>query len=187
MYKTSDIRKGLKIEMDNAPWTVVEFMFVKPGKGTAFTRTKLKNLITGSVIDRTWRTGDSLTPADVEEWDMQYLYNDGTSYYFMNTESFEQLEISAKVLGDTAKWLVDEMICPVLLYKNRPVTVELPNFVEMQIEYCEPAVRGNTAQGASKTAELTSGARIQVPLFVESKSWIKIDTRTGSYVERVRR
>jgi elongation factor P len=187
MYQTSDIKKGLKIEIDGAPWTVTEFLFVKPGKGVAFTRTKLKNLITGATLDRTFRTGDKMTPADVEEHEMQYLYNDGAAYHFMNTETFDQIGIPAEPLGDATKFLLEEMVTKVLFFNGRPVGIELPNFVELEITYCEPGVRGNTAQGATKVATLSTGAEVQVPLFVENGEWIKVDTRDGSYVERVKK
>lgn len=187
MYKTSDIRKGLKIEVDGHPYNIVEFMFVKPGKGTAFTRTKLKNLITGAVIDRTWRSGEALEPAPVEELTMQYMYNDGDEYHFMDTETFNQIAITASSIESEAKWLVEDSIVPVLLYKGRPVSIDLPNFVELEITYCEPGVKGNTAQGGVKPATLSTGATVNVPLFVEKGTWIKIDTRTEQYVERVRK
>ena len=187
MYQTSDIRNGLKIEMDGYPWTVVYFQFVKPGKGTAFTRVKMKNLITGNVIERTFRTGETLEPADIEEVKMTYLYNDGESWFFMNQESFEQVAVSPEALGENKNWLLDEMECKVLLYKGRPVSLEVPTFIDFQITYTEPGVRGNTAQGTTKSATLSTGAEIQVPLFIERDEWIRIDTRTGEYVERVKK
>lgn len=187
MYQTFDIRKGLKIEMDGAPWVVTDFQFVKPGKGQAFTRTKLKNLITGNVLDRTFKTGETLEPAQVEEHDMQYLYSDGEAFHVMNTETYDQIAISASVVGDQARWLVEEMIVKVLFYKGLPVSLELPNFVELEITYTEPGIKGNTAQGATKQATLSTGATVNVPLFVEQGEWVRIDTRTGEYVERVKR
>jgi elongation factor P len=186
MYNTSDIRNGLKIEMDNAPFVVVYFQFVKPGKGTAFTRTKLKNILTGAVIERTFRTGEKLDPADIVEAEMQYMYNDGEDYHFMNTETFEQIGINAKVLGDDSDFLLEEAIVKVLFYKGRAVNIELPTFVDLKVTYTEPAVRGNTAQGASKVAEFTTGAKINVPLFIETGEVLRIDTRTREYVERVK-
>ncbi|MFT7521727.1 MAG: elongation factor P [Kiritimatiellia bacterium] len=186
MYETSEIKNGLKIEMDDHPYTVTYFQFVKPGKGTAFTRTKLKSLLNGNVLDRTFRTGEKLVEADIEEKSMQYLYDDGTGKVFMDNEDYDQITIETKVLGDTAKWLVEEMSCNVLFWRGSPINVDLPNFVVMEIVYCEPGVKGNTATGAVKSAELTSGATVNVPLFVEQGENIKIDTRTGSYVERVR-
>jgi elongation factor P len=187
MYDTSDIRNGLKVEIDDQPYTVTYFQFVKPGKGTAFTRTKLKSLLSGNVLDRTFRSGERLAPADIEEHEMQYLYPEGTNRVFMNTESYEQVHIEDTVLGDDARWLVDEMMVHVLFWRGRPINIELPNFVELEITYCEPGIKGNTATGASKTAELSTGATVQVPLFVEQGEFIKIDTRTGDYVERVRK
>ena len=187
MYQTSDIRKGLKIEMDGSPYVVVEFLFVKPGKGTAFTRTKLKNLMTGAVLERTFRTGEGLTPANITEVDMQFLYTDGEDLVFMNLEDYDQINIPVSVLGNGRKFLMEEMEVRVMLYNNLPVVVELPNFVEMEITRCEPGVRGNTAQGAVKPATLATGASVNVPLFVDEGTWIKIDTRTGAYVERVKR
>lgn len=187
MYQTSDIKKGLKVEIDGSPWTVTEFLFVKPGKGCAFTRTKLKNLVTGATLDRTYKTGEKLAPADIEEKEMQYLYNDGEAYHFMDTETFDQIGIEAKPLGKKVNFLVEEMVTNVLFFKGNPVSIDLPNFVELEITYCEPGVRGNTAQGATKPATLSTGANVNVPLFVENGEWIKIDTRDGSYVERVKK
>ncbi len=187
MYNTSDIRNGLKVEIDGQAWVITYFQFVKPGKGTAFTRTKMKNLITGSTLERTFRTGEKLEPADVEEHDMQYLYNDGEDYHFMNTETFEQIAIPAKVLGDDALFLLEESIVNVLFYKGRAVNIDLPNFVELEVAYTEPAVKGNTAQGATKNAEMSTGATVQVPLFIEQGETLKIDTRTREYVERVKK
>lgn len=185
MYDTADIRKGLKIELDGAPWNVVDFQFVKPGKGTAFTRTRIKNLITGNVIERTFRSGEKLEPADVVQNEMQYMYNDGEDYHFMNTEDFSQITIPAKILGEDTVWLIEQQVMPVMFYKGRPVNVEFPNFVEMEITYCEPGVRGDTANGANKKATLSSGAEVGVPLFVEQGEWIRVDTRTREYVMRV--
>jgi elongation factor P len=186
MYETSDIRNGLKIEVDGQPYTVTYFQFVKPGKGTAFTRTKLKSLLSGNVLDRTFRTGEKLQPADIEEREMQYVFDDGIGRVFMDTETFDQISIQNKVIGDDAKWLQDEMMVKVLFWQGRPINVDLPYFVEMEITYCEPGVKGNTAQGATKPAELATGATVNVPLFVDQGEVIKIDTRTGEYVERVR-
>jgi len=187
MYQTSDIRKGLKVEIDGKPYTIVEFLFVKPGKGQAFTRTKLKNLINGNVLERTFKTGESLAQADIEEFQMQYLYTDGEAYHCMNMETYDQVAVQATTVGDAAKWLVEEMLVDVLFYKGNPVTVQLPNFVTLEITYCEPGMKGNTAQGATKPATLSTGAQVNVPLFVENGTWIKIDTRTGDYVERVKK
>jgi elongation factor P len=186
-YQTSDIRNGLKIEVDGAPWVVVYFQFVKPGKGTAFTRLKMKNLLTGNVLERTYRTGEVLEPADVEEHTMQYIFHDGENYNFMNQETFEQIPIPESALGDQKQWLLDEMICRVMFYKGRPVSVEVPTFVELEITYTEPGSRGNTVTGTGKAATLSTGAVVSVPLFIEQGERIRVDTRTGEYVERVKK
>lgn len=185
-YQTSDFRNGLKIELDGSPYIMTYFQFVKPGKGTAFTRTKLKNMLTGSVIERTFRSGESVDAADVEEHEQEYLYNDGEFYYFMNTETYEQVRITAETLGDDADFLTENLQVQVLFYKGRPVNMELPNFIESEITYCEPGVKGNTATGATKPATITPGATVQVPLFIEQGEVIKIDTRTKAYVSRVK-
>lgn len=185
-YDTSDFRNGLKVELDGQPYIMTYFQFVKPGKGTAFTRTKLKNMITGSVIERTFRTGEKVDAADVEDRPMQYLYEDGEFYHFMNTETYNQVAIPADAITDEAQYLTDGIEVTILFYKDRAVNVELPNFIEDDIEYCEPGVKGNTATGATKPATLACGAQVQVPLFVEQGERIKVDTRTNSYVSRVK-
>ena len=187
MYETSDIRNGLKVEIDGNPWTVTYFQFVKPGKGCAFTRTKMKNLINGSTLERTFKTGEKLQPAEVEEFAMQYLYSDGEAWHFMNLETYDQVAIQEAGVGAAKNFLVEEMEVSVLFYKGVPVSIDLPNFIELQITYCEPGVKGNTAQGGTKPAELSTGLSVNVPLFVENGEWLKIDTRTSSYVERVRK
>lgn len=188
MYQTSDIRKGLKVEMDNAPWVVVEFQFVKPGKGQAFTRTKFKNMLHGNTVERNLRSGEALVPADVEDVNATYLYADAEAFHFMNTDTYEQTGVPKEVLGDQAGFLLEEMPCRILFYKNRPVSVEIPTFVELEITYCEPGSRGNTATGgAMKPATVTTGAEVMVPLFINQGEIIRIDTRDGQYVERVNR
>lgn len=184
MYQTSDIRKGLKIEMDGAPWIVVDFKFVKPGKGQAFTRTKLKNMITGQVLDRTYKSGETLEPAFVEEKEMQFLYDDGEFYHFMDTTDYSQTRIPEENLEEASKWLKEQMEVTVLFYKERPVDIELPNFVDLEITYTEPGVKGNTATGATKSATLETGAEIQVPLFIEQGEVVRVDTRTAEYQGR---
>ena len=184
MYQTSDIRNGLKVEMDGYPWVVTYFQFVKPGKGTAFTRTKLKNLITGNVVDRTFRSGEKLEPADVDATNMQYLYEDGESYHFMNMETYDQIPVSEEALGDAKNWLMENMECEIMIYKGRPVSVNVPQFIEVEIT-CEPGVKGNTAQGGNKAATLPSGHNVNVPLFIESGTVIRIDTTKGEYTGRV--
>ena len=188
MYQTSDIRNGLKIEIEGYPYEVVYFQFVKPGKGTAFTRVKMKNLMTGNVLERTYRSGETLEPADVETVTMQYLYNDGENWFFMNQENFETIPVPEVALGDKKLFLLDEAMCQVMLYKGRPVSVELPTFVELEVTYTEPGARGNTASaGQTKSATLSTGAVVSVPLFVENGEFLRIDTRTGEYVERVKK
>ena len=187
MYQTSDIRNGLKVEIDGAPYIVTYFQFVKPGKGQAFTRTKLKNMLNGNVLERTFKTGETLAPADITEGNHQFLYNDGEAFHFMNLESFDQIAVPPEGVGDAANFLVEQMEVNVMFYKGRPVSIDLPNFVELEITYCEPGIKGNTAQGATKPATLSTGHTVQVPLFVENGEWVKVDTRTGDYVERVRK
>jgi elongation factor P len=186
MYETSDFRNGLKVEVEGQPYAIVYFQFVKPGKGTAFTRTKLKNLLNGAVIERTYRSGEQLGEADVEEQPMQFLYNTGDVYTFMNTESYEQVELDRKFIGDDAGFLMENLEVTVLFYKGRAVNITLPNFIESKVEWTEPAVKGNTSQGVLKAAKLACGATIQVPIFVSEGDMLKVDTREGgSYVSRV--
>ena len=187
MYESSDIRKGLKIQLDGDPYTVVEFQFVKPGKGTAFTRTKIKNLITGAVLDRTYRSGEKLEPANIEEREMQYLYLDGSNYCFMDNTTYDQVFIEAEMVGDTAKLMPDNINVTVMFFDDKPIGVTLPNFVEVEVTESEPGMKGDTASGATKPATLSTGATINVPLFIEEGEWLKIDTRTGEYVERVKK
>ena len=184
-YQTSDFRNGLKVELDGQPYVMVYFQFVKPGKGTAFTRTKLKNMLNGNVLERTFRTGETLEAADVEEHNMQYMYEDGEYHWFMNTESFEQVRVESASISEETPFLTENLEVAVLFYKGRPVSVTLPNFIESEVTWSEPGVRGNTAQGATKPAKLACGAEIQVPLFVNDGDVLKIDTRTKSYVSRV--
>ncbi len=186
MYQTSDIRKGLKVEFDGEPYICVDFQFVKPGKGNAFTRTKFKSMVSGRVLDKTLKSGEVLQPANMDERTMTYLYSDGSSYTFMDVENYEQIELQADVMGDAVKWLTENVEVQVLLHNERPISIELPNFVELAIVRCEPGVKGDTATGATKPATLPSGATINVPLFVNESDILKIDTRTGEYAGRVR-
>ena len=187
MYQAGDIRKGLKVEIDNQPYVVVDFQFVKPGKGQAFTRTRLKNLITGNQFERTFKIVETLAPADVSDVTMQYMYKDAEGYHFMNLETYDQIALQEDAVGDAAKWLIEQMEVQVLFYKDRAINIDLPYFVELEITYCEPGIKGNTATGSTKTATVSTGATVQVPLFVEQGEWIKIDTRTSEYVERVKK
>jgi elongation factor P len=187
MYDTSDIRKGLKIMMDGAPYTVVEFQFVKPGKGAAFTRTKVKNLLTGAVLERNFRSGEKFEPANVETKTMQYLYKDADSFVFMDTTSYDQVQIPDTTIGDSADFMPENINVEVLFFQDRAVGVTLPNFIEQAITEAEPGFRGDTSTGATKPAKISTGATINVPLFIGVGDIVKIDTRTGEYLERVGR
>jgi len=187
MYDTSDIRKGLKIMMDGAPYTVVEFQFVKPGKGAAFTRTKVKNLLTGAVLERNFRSGEKFEPANVETKTMQYLYKDADSLVFMDTTTYDQVQIPDTTIGDSADFMPENINVEVLFFQDRAVGVTLPNFIEQAITETEPGFRGDTSTGATKPAKISTGATINVPLFIVVGDIVKIDTRTGEYIERVGR
>jgi elongation factor P len=184
MYATQDFRNGLKILFEGDPYVIVEFQHVKPGKGNAFTRTKIRHLITGRVIDPTFKSGDKVGVPDIEEKTMQYLYRDGEHYTFMDTSNYEQLSIDAGLLGDSAKWLQENCTCSILFWNGKPIGVTLPNFVVMRITACEPGVRGDTATNVTKPATVESGAIVAVPLFVNEGDAIKIDTRSGEYIGR---
>lgn len=186
MYSTTDFRRGLKIELDGEPYLMLEFQHVKPGKGGAFVRTKIKNLVTGNVIDRTFKAGDKVDKPDLEEKQMQYLYRDGDNYYFMDNNTYEQQFIHRDSLGGAHDFLEENLQVAVLFHNAKPIAVELPNFVELTVTKTDPGVKGDTASGGTKPAELETGASIQVPLFIKQGEKIRIDTRTGQYVERVR-
>lgn len=186
MFDTSDIRKGLKIELDGDPYVVIDFQFVKPGKGNAFTRTKIRNMISGAVLERTWRSGEKLKKASMEERTVQHLYRDDTGFHFMDMESYEQVALGEKEVGDGARFLLENQEVVLLLFNGRPVSISLPNFVELEVAETEPGVKGDTVSGGRKTATMSTGAVINVPLFIEQGEKLKVDTRTGEYVERVR-
>jgi elongation factor P len=186
MYETSDLRKNLKIQIDGEPYVVLEAQFVKPGKGGAFTRTKLRNMLTGNVIDRTFRSGEKLEPADLMEQKLQFLYADDM-YHFMNTETYEQSEISEQLLGDDRLFLTESIEVSVLFFNAKPIGITLPIFIEVEVTETEPGIKGDTATGATKPAIVSSGAKVQVPLFINEGDWIKVDTRTREYIERVKR
>ena len=186
-YDTSDIRKGLKVMMDGAPYTVVEFQFIKPGKGAAFTRTKFKNLLSGAVIERNIRSGEKLEEANVETKQMQYLYKEGDSFVFMDTSTYDQVHIPFETIGDDALYMPEQIVVEVLFFNERAVGVTLPNFIEQKVIETEPGFRGDTATGVTKPAKIPTGATIAVPLFINEGDTIKIDTRTGEYLERVGR
>jgi elongation factor P len=185
MYDTSDIRKGLKVLMDGNPWTVVEFQFVKPGKGAAFTRTKFKNLLNGSHKEMNIRSGEKLEPANVEEREMQFLYKEGVDLVFMDQSSYEQVSVAKEMIGKAADLMKDNMQCQVLFFNERPVDITLPTFVVLEVTASEPGVRGDTSGNVTKPATVETGAEVAVPLFIRIGDIIKIDTRTQEYVERI--
>lgn len=186
MYETSDIRKGLKVLIDGNPWVIVEFQFVKPGKGAAFTRTKFKNMLTGQVVERNIRSGEKLEPANVEERAMQYLYKDGDNLVFMDNANYEQVNIPSANIGDDVAFLKDNTTVSVLFFNERAINVELPTFMELRVTSTEPGFKGDTSGNTTKPATLETGAVVQVPLFINEGDLLKIDTRTYSYVERLR-
>lgn len=185
VYNTSEFKKGLKVLIDGEPWLMVETEFMKPGKGQAVYRVKLKNLIRGNVVDRTYRSGDSIEAADVTEAALQYMYNDSKNWYFMNQETYEQYAIPKEVLADAALFLKEGMQVDVTFWGDRPIAVSLPKHVELEVTYCEPAARGNTATNVQKPATLETGIQINVPAFVNVGDIVRVDTRTHEYVERI--
>ncbi len=185
MISTNDFRTGLTIEVEGDIYTVVDFQHVKPGKGSAFVRSKLKNLRTGAVIERTFRAGEKLPRAHLERKEMQYLYREGDSFVFMDNETYEQVSLTTEQLGDNVKYLKENMNIYLLTHEGNLIGVELPNFVELEVVAADPGVRGDTATGGTKSATLETGLTIQVPLFVEVGDVVRVDTRTGEYLERV--
>ena len=186
MIQTNEFRKGLKIEYEGSLWIIVECQFVKPGKGVAFVKTKMKNMLDGRTIQNNFRSGDKVGKPDVMDIKMSVLYSDGSAWHFMNNDNFEQIEISNEDLGDRALFLQDGLEVGVVLYNGRPVDIDLPNFIESEIVECEPGVKGDTVQGGNKPATIATGAVVQVPLFVEQGEKIRVDTRTGEYGSRVK-
>ncbi|HHW55207.1 MAG: elongation factor P [bacterium] len=184
MISTNDFRTGLTIELDGEVYTVVDFLHVKPGKGAAFVRSKLKNVKTGATIEKTFRAGEKVSRAHLDKREMQYLYRSGEQFTFMDTENYEQFTFSEEQLGEAVKFLKESMLISVLVHNGNTIGIELPNFVELAVEKTDPGVRGDTVSGATKRAVLETGAEVQVPLFVEEGDVIKIDTRTGEYIER---
>ncbi|MFO8004748.1 elongation factor P [Thioalkalivibrio sp.] len=184
-YSTSEFKGGLKILLDGDPQTIVENEFVKPGKGQAFNRVRLRNLRTGRVLEKTFKSGESVEAADVMDTEMQYLYTDGEFWHFMVPDTFEQYAMGQTALGDSAQWLKEQDVCTVTLWNGEPLSVTPPNFVELKIVQCDPGLRGDTAQGGTKPATLETGAVVKVPLFVEEGETVKVDTRSGEYVSRV--
>ncbi len=184
MVSAGDFRNGITFEIDGDVYQIIEFQHVKPGKGAAFVRTKIRNAITGSVVERTFNPTEKYPTAFIERKDMEYLYQDGNLYYFMDTETYENMPIGEEVLPDSFKFVKENETCKVLSYKGSVFGVEPPNFVELVITQSEPGVQGNTAQGTTKPAILETGAEVRVPLFIEEGEKIRIDTRTGEYMER---
>ena len=186
IYSTNEFKPGLKLMLDGDPCSIIENEFVKPGKGQAFNRVKLRNLKNGRVIERTFKSGENLDGADVSDMDMQYLYFDGEQYHFMNPQTFDQLTVSTQILGDAKAWLKEQDTCIVTLYNGSPLAVMPPNFVVLKITQTDPGIRGDTSGGGGKPATLETGAVVRVPLFIQTGELIKVDTRTGEYVSRVK-
>jgi elongation factor P len=185
-YNTSQFRKGLKVQLDGDPYLMIECNFVKPGKGQALYKCKLRNLLRDTILDRTYKSGDSIEAADIVEIEAQFLYRQGDLFFFMESETFEQYELSKEQVDEAWKYLKDATVCSMVLFNNNPIAVTPPNHVVLRVEYTEPAVRGNTATNVTKLAKVETGAEMTVPNFVETGELIKIDTRTGEYIERVK-
>ncbi|ATG16073.1 MULTISPECIES: elongation factor P [Providencia] len=185
-YSTNEFRSGLKIMLDGEPCAILESEFVKPGKGQAFARVRLRKLISNKLLEKTFKSTDSVEGADVMDMNLTYLYNDGEFWHFMNNETFEQLAADAKAIGDNEKWLIDQADCILTLWNGRPIAVTPPNFVELEVVETDPGLKGDTAGTGGKPATLSTGAVVKVPLFVQIGEVIKVDTRSGEYVSRVK-
>jgi elongation factor P len=183
-YSTNQFKNGLKIILDNDPCSITENIVVKPGKGQAFNRVKMKNLKTGRVLERTFKSTESVEAADVDEMNVEYLYTDGEYWHFMDPTSFEQYAADEIAVGDTAKWIKGQEVCVMVLWNGAPISITPPNFVELAVAQTDPGLKGDTAQGATKPATLETGSEVKVPLFVDEGDILKIDTRTGEYVSR---
>jgi elongation factor P len=186
-YSTNEFKAGLKIMQDGEPCAIVENEMVKPGKGQAFNRVKIRKLISGKVVEKTFKSGDSVEGADVIDVDLAYLYNDGEFWHFMNNDTFEQIAADEKAVGDAVKWLVEQDVCTLTLWNGNPIAVAPPNFVELEITETDPGLKGDTAGTGGKPATLITGAVVRVPLFVQIGEVIKVDTRNGEYVSRVQK
>jgi elongation factor P len=186
MYSTTDFKKGLKIELEGVPYAIVDFQHVKPGKGGAFVRTKLKSLLTGRVLDQTFRSGEKVKRPDLMEREMQYLYREGDRFCMMDNETYEQIMLTEDQVGEARLYLTENMDVKILFFNQQPVGVEVPLFVQLEVAQTEPGVKGDTAAGGTKPATLESGVTIQVPLFISEGERVKVDTRTGTYIERVK-
>ncbi len=185
-YSTNEFKGGLKIMLDGDPYSIVENEFVKPGKGQAFNRVKLRNLKTNRVVEKTFKSGESVEAADVMETELQYLYNDGEFWYFMDPTSFEQKAAPAGAVGDAANWIKEQDTCTVILWNDAPLQVEAPNFVDLKVIETDPGVRGDTSSGGTKPAKLETGATVRVPLFIEEGEVLRVDTRKAEYVSRAK-
>ncbi|MEA3332712.1 MAG: elongation factor P [Pseudomonadota bacterium] len=185
MYSTPDFRRGLRIEINDEPFIMINFQHVKPGKGGAFVRTKLKNLLNGNVVDRTFRSGEKVGKPDIEEKEMQYLYTDG-DFHFMDNDTYEQTALTAEIVGNAKDFLQENSIVTILFYKGRVINLELPTFVNLEVTEAEPGLKGDTASSVTKPVTVETGARINVPLFINPGDRLRIDTRTGEYMERVK-
>ncbi|MFZ7113285.1 MAG: elongation factor P [Desulfatiglandales bacterium] len=186
MYNASDLKKGLKLQFDNEPYVIVDFQFSKPGKGQALYRCKIKNMITGSTVDRTFRSVDTFESADLEERKMQYLYNQDDEYFFMDLETYEQIALKADQTGDAKNFLIDNLEVDILLFGDRPIGITLPYFVDLTVTQADPWVKGDSVSGDSKPVTLETGYVLRVPPFIEEGTKITLDTRTGEYVTRVK-
>jgi elongation factor P len=186
VYSTADFRNGLKIEIDGEPWIIVEFQHVKPGKGGAFVRTKMKNLRTGAVLDKTFRSGEKVGKPDLDEREMQYLYASEGQYCFMDANDYEQIFLTEEQLGDNRSYLQENVQAKILFFNGRPIGVELPNFVVLRVDETDPGFKGDTASGGSKPAKLETGLVVKVPFYLEEGELIRVDTRTGEFIERVK-
>jgi elongation factor P len=182
-----EIRKGAKLVSEGDPWVVIEYQFVKPGKGQALYKCKMKNMVSGVIIDRTYRSGEKFEKADLEEHKMQYLYSDGDEYHFMNNETYDQVALNVEQVADAKHFLLENLAVDMLFFNGAPIGLTLPNFVELEIVESEPGVKGDTASNTTKPAVLSTGYEVQVPLFIDQGETIKVDTRTGQYVERVKK
>jgi elongation factor P len=185
MATSNDLKNGLVLNIDGQLWTVIEFQHVKPGKGPAFVRSKLKNVLTGKVVERTFNAGVRVETANVDKREMNYLYNDGSGYVFMDNQNFEQMNLSGDVVGDAKDFLLENQGAVVAVYEGNPIYVELPASVVLEITYTEPGLQGDRSSGGTKPATVETGLQIQVPLFIEQNTKVRVDTRTGEYLSRV--
>ena len=185
-FSTNQFKNGLKVMLDGDPCSMIDVEFVKPGKGQAFTRVKLRNLLSGRVLEKTFKSGESIEGADVLDTQMQYLYSDGEHWHFMVPSTYEQYAANDAAMGDAVHWIQEEDVCNVTLWNNSPISVTPPNFVKLKVQDTDPGVRGDTSSGGTKEATLVTGAVVKVPLFIQIGEVLKIDTRTGSYVSRAK-